>query len=119
MRLAVFFALGQALGLRVFHAPCVSVFHALRLAKRENGQKRLFFELKTHGIPDAKVMAGVVQWVATTSFGERLGVRQSFRLSVTLLRLAASLAPSHSSPASFTFPFHLDWHGFGSFSRSC
>ena len=43
--------------------------------------KKAFFELKKHGIPDAKVMAGVVLWVATTSFGERLGARLTFRLS--------------------------------------
>ena len=73
--------LGQALGLRVFHAPCVCVFHALRMAKRENGQKQPFFGPKKHGIPDAKVMAGVVLRVATTSFGERLGARRTFRLS--------------------------------------
>ena len=35
--------------------------------------KKAFFELKKHGLPDAKVVAGVVLWVATTSFGEKTG----------------------------------------------
>ena len=73
--------LGQALGLRVFHAPCVRVFLALSFAKHENGQKQPFFRLKKHGIPDANVIDGVVLRVATTSFGERLGARRTFRLS--------------------------------------
>jgi hypothetical protein len=53
------------------------------LAKRQDGQKQPIFSPNTVGIRDAKVIVGVVLRVATTSFGERLGARQSFRLSAT------------------------------------
>ena len=68
-----FFALGQALSLREDHARCVSLFRALRLAKRQNGQKQQIFSLKTVGIHDAIISVGVVLGVATTSFWGKAG----------------------------------------------
>ena len=83
--------------------------------------KKGIFELKKHGIPDAKVMAGVVLWVATTSFGERLGARRTFRLSAISPPVGGKSRSQslfkgafRHRAASITTPIHPHWHGFGS-----
>lgn len=58
-------------------------FSRTPLGQATRWAKQPIFSPNTVGIRDAKFIVGVVLRVATTSFGERLGARQSFRLSAT------------------------------------